>query len=195
MMSRNHFLVSMLLGSVLLVGACADKDDESADNYEPQVEIEVNPDVDFSKYISYDIVDPSPNASGDAPAELIEVKAELEQAIVAELKKKGLRRDPNSPQLLVNPLVNYKRATDAKQFYEAYYGWYWGYEYLWTVYYDYIDGSLVIDVVDRRDPGDIGDDLLVYRGAVYGFMAEDVDVIKLHIRNATQAIFSEWPKD
>jgi hypothetical protein len=164
MMSRNYSLVPMLFGFVMLVGAC--KDDEAPEeDYEPRVE-----------------------------AEYVEIKAQLEEAIIAELKDKGLRHDPNSPQLLINPLVSIKRATGQAQFYEAYYGWYWGYEYQWTVEYDYLDSALVIDVVDRRDPDDIADDLLVYRGAVYGLMAEDLDVIKLHIRNATQAIFADWPE-
>jgi hypothetical protein len=193
MMIRKYFLVPMLVGFATFAGACGDDDDDEDEDYEPRVEVEVNPDVDFSQYISFDIVDPAPT-SGDPPAEYIEIKDQLEQAIIAELKDKGLRHDPNSPQLLVNPLVSIKRATDQATFYEAYYGWYWGYEYQWTVDYDYLDSSLVIDVVDRRDPGDIADDLLVYRGAVYGLMAEDVEVIKLHIRNATQAIFADWPE-
>jgi hypothetical protein len=193
MSSRNHFFVPLLLGFAMTVGACGDDDDDDEQDYQVQSDIEVNPDVDFSKYTSFDIVDPAPNATGDPPAEFVEAQAELEKAIVAELEDHGLRRDPNSPQLLVNPLVSTKRATGARQFYEAYYGWYWGYEYLWTLEYDYIDGSLVIDVVDRGDPEDVGDDLLVYRGAVYGMMSEEIDVIKLQIRNATQAIFAEWP--
>jgi hypothetical protein len=181
----------MCLGFGVLVGACAEEEPEPS--YEPVVEVEVNRDVDLSKYTSFDIIDPAPSAEGEPPPQVIEAQAQLEDAIVAELSAKGLTRDRKSPQLLVNPLVNVEQATSAARYYEAYYGWYWGYEYLWTLEYDYLDGSLVLDVVDRGDPDDVGDDLLVYRGAVHGLLAEDIDVIELQIRNATQAIFAQWP--
>lgn len=191
MMNRNPLHICMLVGLGVMLGACAE--DEPDASYEPDIEVEVNPDADFSQYTSFDIVDPIPSASGDPPPEFRNVQTTLEDAIVAELSDKGLTRDRNSPQLLVNPLVSLEPATDAAQFYQAYYGWYWGYEYLWTVNYEYVDGSLVLDVVDRGNPDDDADDLLVYRGAARGLMAEDLDVIELQLRNATQAIFAQWP--
>lgn len=188
---RNNFTIAMMLGLGLLVAACAEEEPEP--EYQPSVDIEVNPDVDLSKYMTFDIVNPSPNAAGDPPANFAEAQAELEEAIVAELGDKGLTRDRESPQLLVNPLVSTTPATGVQQFYESVYGWYWGYEVLWTVKYDYIEGTLVLDVLDRRDPEDTSDDVLVYRGAASGLMAEDIEVIKLQIRNATHAIFASWP--
>jgi hypothetical protein len=49
-------------------------------------------------------------------------------------------------------------------------------------------------VVDQGDRADIGDDVLVYRGVADGLMAEDIEVIKLELRNAARAIFASWPQ-
>lgn len=194
MMIRRHIPVCVLLGVGSLLGACKDDGDgDSQGEYEPSVEVEANPDVDLTQYSTFDIVDPAPNATGDAPRQFLDFQIELEDAIVAELTGKGLTRDRTSPQLLVNPLVNIEPATGTTQFYESYYGWYWGYDAVWTVTYDYDKGSLVLDVVDRGQPDDVGDDVLVYRGAVHGLLAQDSEVIALQLRNATQAIFAEWP--
>ncbi|HLT34675.1 MAG TPA: DUF4136 domain-containing protein [Enhygromyxa sp.] len=194
MIRSRSVLLGATLGAGLLLGAC--KDDEQQDeqsSYEAKIEVEVNPDVDFSQYTSFDVVNPAPNAAGDPPPQFIDFQLEVEDAIAAELSAKGLTRDRNSPQLLVNPMVSLEPASSAAQFYESYYGWYWGYEALWAFNYDYTEGSLVIDVVDRGNPDDLGDDVLVYRGAAYGLMAQDREVIQLQLRNATQAIFAEWP--
>jgi hypothetical protein len=189
--SRKQFPVTALLGFGLFAGACAD--DEVAAEYEPVVEIEVNPDVDLSQYATFDIVDPKLNAEGEPPPNFTAIQAELEQAIVDEMRVKGLTRVSGSPQLLINPLINVEPATDAAQFYQSAYGWYWGYEYLWTVQYEYTEGTLVLDVLDVADPELAGDDVLVYRGAVMGLLAEDLDVIELQIRNATAAVLASWP--
>lgn len=191
MNNRNLLHICMFFGAGVLMGACAE--DEPEPTYEPSIAVETNNEVDLSKYTTFDIVDPSPNAMGDPPPEFVEVQDELVNAIEAELNDKGLTRDPNSPQLLVNPLVNVQQATAAATFYEAYYGWYWGYQYAWTTTYEYLDGSLLIDVVDRGSPDDMADDVLVYRGVAQGLMAQDLDVIELQIRNATKAIFAQWP--
>ena len=191
----NRSATGLALGLGLTLVACAE-DSSSADEqgaYELTIDVEANPQVDFSSYTSFDIVDPTPNAEGDPPPEFVEVQAELEDAIIAEMSAKGLTRDPNSPQLLINPMVNVDAAISAGRFYESVYGWFWGYEYLWTVEYDYADGSLVLDVIDRGNPDNVEDDLLVYRGAAHGLLAEDIELIEDQIDDATQAIFDQWP--
>lgn len=189
---HSPLLISMSLGVMLLLGACA-KDETPEETYEPSVEVEANPNVDLSQYTTYDIVNPIPSATGEPPGAFHDAQTQIEDAIVAELGSKGLSRDRTAPQLLVNPLIGQQPTTGTAQFYESAYGWYWGYGYQWTVPYGYTEGSLVLDVVDRGVVDDVGDDLLVYRGAVYGLMAQDLEVIKLQIRNGVQAIFAQWP--
>lgn len=159
-----------------------------------RVEAEANPQIDFSKYTSFDVVDPTPNATGDPPPAFVDVQVDLNDAIIDELTNKGLYRDPHSPQLLVNPLVSVDSAAATASLYDAVYGWYWGYDHQWMADFDYEDDSLLIDVIDRGDPANAEDDVLVCRGIAIGLMAEDRDVIEARLREATQAIFDKWPK-
>ena len=78
-------------------------------------------------------------------------------------------------------------------FYDGYYGWYYGYEYSWTTTVTYEVGTLLLDVIDRRATADVADDLLVYRGVAQGLLSQDLEVAKLQTRNATHAIFADWP--
>ena len=53
MMSRKYFLAPLLFGFATFAVACSDDDDDDGEDCEPRVESEVNPDIDFSKYISF----------------------------------------------------------------------------------------------------------------------------------------------
>ncbi|NJK31330.1 MAG: DUF4136 domain-containing protein [Deltaproteobacteria bacterium] len=185
-------LLGSLLASLLVVGACSDDDDEP--EYEPNIDIEINPDADFADFMTFDIVDPTLHTDDVPPREFVEVETQIEDAIVEQLGAKGLTRTSDRPDLLINPFASVSTVSDEAQFYETYYGYYWGYEYLWTVGFDYQIGSLLIDVVDQGDPDDTADDVLVYRGVAEGLLSEDIEVIKLQIRNATKAIFVAWPE-
>lgn len=190
-------ILTALLGLWVLASvACKPDEPETNDEQpEPVVEIEINPDVDFSTYTTFDIVDPSVHIEGEPAQDFDVIQTQLEQAIVTQLTDKGLTRDTEAPQLLVNPFIATSEATDQPRFYESYYGWYYGYLYTWTVKIDYTTGSLLLDVVDQGDLEDIADDVLVYRGAAIGLMAQDIEVVKLQVRNTTQAIFADWPSD
>jgi hypothetical protein len=189
----RHSPLALLLAAGIVAPACADEDDVPDEPYQPTVETEINPDVDFSQYSSFDVIDPEAAVDGDPPPEFAAYQQQINDSVIAELRGEGLTHDPDDPQLLVNPFVSIEAATGAYTFYDAYWGWYYGYEYLWTLRYDYTDGSLMFDVVDRGDPDDIADDVLVYRGVAVGLLGEDPEIIKLQIRNATRAIFADWP--
>lgn len=190
---------ALILGSCPLVAGCAEDQPETDTEVEVEpdsdfhVEVEINHEVDFSQYTSFNIVDPTLAIAGNPPPEFLEVQAELTDAIVAELRAQGLTRDTESPQLLINPLVNLEVEISLEDFYDAYYGSYWGYDYFWTVEYDYSLGSLLLDVVDRGDPEDVEDDLLVFRGAAHGMLAADIEVIEAQLEPVTREIFGRWP--
>jgi hypothetical protein len=179
----------MIVAALIVLGACAGPPTPGERIYEQEIHVEINPDVDFDDYASFDVLDPVEGAgAGEAPFELEEVHEQLTNAIIAELTARGLTHDTDDPALLVNPLVSVADSFDRHSFYQATYGWYWGYEHQWTVGYELRRGSLVLDVVD------LDADLLVYRGTATDLMAEDADVIKLELRNATRTIFAGWPR-
>ncbi|MFO7566444.1 MAG: DUF4136 domain-containing protein [Enhygromyxa sp.] len=195
-MSPTRLPIASLLGACLLLAACGDEGEASEDEsgaYEPTVEVEVNQNADLSRYTTYDIVNLTPSPQGIPPRALLDVQAQIDDAIVAELGSRGLTRDRSSPQLLVNPLVNREPTTSTGEFYQSMFGWYWGYDYVWTVEFEYAEGSLVLDVVDRGDVDDVGDDLLIYRGAVHALIAQDSEVIRRELRSSVQAMFAGWP--
>lgn len=176
----------------LVLSACPDPD-EPAPEYTLDVQIEALPGVDLATYASFDVVTPITQAAEDPPYDFALIEDELVAAIVAELVDKGLTRDPEAPELLINPIVNVREVDDRYRMFGSFYGWYWGYQYLWTAYYEFTRGTLILDVVDQGALDDPYDDLLVYRGIARGLMAEDIDVIRLELRNATAAIFAQWP--
>jgi hypothetical protein len=196
MMANHTFAraaICMALGFGLLLGACARDEEEQSAVYEPAVAAEANPNVNLTLYSTFDIVNPVPSAMGEPPRQFLDAQTELEDAIVAELGGKGLTRDRTSPQLLVNPLIGQQPTSTAAQFYDAAYGWYWGYEHLWTSDAQHVEGTIVLDVVDRRDVDDVDDDVLVYRGSAQGLMAQDGEVIERELRSSVKQIFAQWP--
>lgn len=190
----KYWATAVFLGPLLgLTSACAEPVEEEV-GYEVDVVVDINPDVDLSSYSSFDVVVPSSRVEDPAPYEFAEVEGLVVDAVVAELTARGLTRDTAAPELLVNPVVNVNTVTSILHFYDSYYGWYWGYDYLWTIGYEFARGTLIVDVVDQGAIEDIEDDLLVYRGIARGMMAEDLEVIELEIRNAMLEIFAEWPE-
>jgi hypothetical protein len=165
------------------------------------VTIELNPDVDLARYTSFAVLDPVQILATAPPPEYAALAAEIDAAIIAELTSKGLvyvpdgLDGPDEPDLLVNPLVSVARATNAASFYTAYWGWYYDYQARWTLVWDYPVGSLMLDIVDPRDRDDTADDVLVYRGVARGLLAGDTDVLGLELRNATRALFADWPDE
>lgn len=194
-MCKKASIGSLVLISSLAVLACADdKDTTAAPAQQPTIETEINPDADFSQFTSFDLIDPETAIDEEPPPDFDSYQAAIEAAVIDELTRKGLTYDTGAPDLLVNPFVSVEQVSEAYSFYDAYWGWYYGYEYLWTTEVEYAEGSLLIDVIDRRERDDIADDVLVYRGVAQGLLAQDSEVIKLQLRNATHAIFADWPE-
>ncbi len=188
------------------LGCTSDDDDPSYKS----IDHEINEDLDFTTYKTFDIVDPLGDAPGDidagagdggtsepgddAPGALVELNDEIQAAIETEMLALGLTRDTVNPDLMASPLVRVSSGTETVGFYDYFYGFYWGYEYTWTIDVDYELGTLIIDVVDLGDAPDGFDDVLAFRGVAEGVMAEDQAVVEIQLRNAVNAIFAGWPE-
>ena len=191
------------MGFVFAAG-CGD-DDEKKETQ--TVTHEINGDVDFTKYKTFDLVDPlggeteddagvsDAGDDGDAPFELGEINAEILTEIEAQMTGLGLSRDETSPDLRVSYFVNKEAAETSVTFYDAFYGYYWGYEFTWTVNIEYDAGTMIIDVVDLGSSPNSTDDVLAFRGIAEGVLAKDQDVRLMQMRNAVDAVFKGWPTE
>jgi hypothetical protein len=194
------WIVGLFIAVVTMVGSMACEDDETQKHYE--VTIEVNPDVDFSQYKTFDVVDPTedldpedlPDGGVGAPEDFLALKDELLMSIVKEMEALGLTLDTENPDLMVSPFMRVEEKTGDVMFYSYFYGYYWGYEFTWTVTVDYGLGTLILDVVSLGSSPDINDDVLVFRGITEGVLGREIDVVLLQTRNAVDAIFAGWPE-
>jgi hypothetical protein len=194
-------MVGLLCALVSVVGPMACDDDETTqERYE--ISTEVNPDVDFSAFQTFDVVDPTeeqdpedmPDGGDGAPEDFLQLKDELLMSIVKEMEALGLTLDTENPDLVVSPFMRAEDKVGDVMFYSYFYGYYWGYEFTWTVDIEYKLGTIILDVVSVGDSPDISDDVLAFRGIVEGALGRELDVVLLQTRNAVNGIFAGWPE-
>ncbi len=196
-------LVGVLVLAMGMVMSCDDDDDGKSSLQ--TVSYEVNSDLDFSLYETFNIVDPDEGtepADGGVsdggvqpPDDYEQMSNEFVTEIRRQMEALGLTEVEENPDLSVSVFVKSENTTSDVTFYSYYYGYYWGYEYTWTVQVDYAYGTVIIDVVDLgADDDDLDDDVLAFRGVVEGIAGQTLDVALLQIRNAVDAIFAGWPE-
>jgi len=191
---KQPWCTMFLCMGALLPAACEDEPEDDESLFMGTVDTDINATVDFAVYTTFDIADPMAEGGGEAPpASYAEIRDQLFAAIDHELTEAGLTRSADNPSVIVSPFIAVDPTAQDVEFYDGYYGWYYGYEYSWTTTVTYDVGTLLLDVVDRRATADVVDDLLVYRGVAQGLLSQDIAVAKLQIRNATHAIFEDWP--
>jgi hypothetical protein len=162
---------------------------------------EINEDVDFSTYQTFDLVDPMAgepeedagvsDAGDDAPLELDEINDQILTEIENQMTELGLTRDEADPDLKVSYYVNENSSETSVTFYDYFYGYYWGYEFTWTVNIEYDAGTMIIDVVDVGQSPNV----LAFRGTAEGVLAGNQDVRLIQMRNAVDAVFAGWPSE
>lgn len=202
---RGFFVLALIGWLVLTLGTVAGCDDDDDDNSGPQtVSWEINEDVDFSLYETFNIVDsdedtePADGGVSDGGVEPPDDYERMEEEFITEITRQmeelGLAEVEEDPDLSVSVFVKTEETDSDVTFYSYYYGYYWGYEYTWTVNVEYMYGTVIIDVVDLGDDNDISnDDVLAFRGIVEGISGQILDVALLQIRNAVNAVFAGWP--
>ena len=192
--------VLALLGAMAVFVGCSDDEKQETQT----VKHEINEDVDFSTYKTFDLVDPiggetegdaGVSDAGDAPLDLEDINAEILSEIETQMEGLGLTRDKADPDLMVSYFTNEDPSKTSVTFYDYFYGYYWGYEFTWTVNVEYDAGTLIIDVVDLGDSPDVKDDVLAFRGTAEGVLAQNQDVRLMQMRNAVDAVFKGWPSE
>ena len=191
-------LLMLAFGTVI---GCDDDDDE---NSGPQtVSHEINEDLDFSLYETFNIADPDEGgepadggvSDGGAvpPDDYDAIKDEFITEITRQMVELGLTEVEEDPDLRVSVFVKSEESDSDVTFYSYYYGYYWGYEYTWTVNVEYMYGTIIIDVVDLGTDDGETDDVLAFRGVVEGISGQILDVVLMQIRNSVDAVFAGWP--
>ena len=189
---------ALLTFAVVALGAsavaCTEDDGNDSNEYKPQVETSRDKNTDFTLFNTFDIIDPLENVM-DPPAEFLEFQDKLEAEITMQLESKGLERTQSTPDLLVNPFVAVESGSTDAGWYDAVWGYYYGYEALLVVPVDYDEGTLALDVIDTMGNDDNGDDLLVYQGWAVNLLSQDPAVVDLQMRNSVKLIFDDWPTE
>lgn len=188
MMQRT--ILAMLVATPLLVLAgCAGG---------PKVQALADPTADFHQYQSFGFVEP---LGTDRAGYQSIVSQQLKQAATRELERRGLRHDPEHPQLLVNFYARQDERVRVTRVPEPV-GMHWpgphgyrhGFYAPWPHYRErtevhrYREGTLTIDVVDAAKKQ------MVWEGTVAGTMAPgQMARMPAAIDSAVAAAFAKFP--
>jgi hypothetical protein len=180
-----------LLAAALLAAGCASG---------PEVRADHDRTADFASYKTFAFA--SPLGTDRAGYQTI-VSQHLKAATQRELEARGLRLDPDAPQLLVNfnaQLSDKVRITTVPGpvwgigYGRGYYGYRAGMYSAWPWYYDqtiatpYQEGTLNIDVVDAARKQ------LVWEGVVIGTVTQaTLDNVQAAVDAAVAAAFAKYP--
>ena len=183
-MSRRLSQHLLLAASALLLGACASQ---------PNTFSQADPNTDFSRYQSYAFYDQP--ATDNARYESL-VTNFLKVSVAQQLDARGMRYDPENPDVVVNFFLNTKEKVRSRSVptMRGYYGWRdpfydpWpGYAYE-TRIEQYTEGSLNIDIADVEQRK------LVWEGSVVGRVTDEfVRNLERGLDDAVRVIFDNYP--
>jgi len=126
-------------------------------------------------------------------------KERIESAVAEELNKRGLSFVQDGGDLTVSLFIQFDQKTGVNAYTDNYAsspygyrygpGWGWGYGYSTTTYheYDYVVGTLVIDVFDHQQKK------LVWQGVGSQTVDDNPDNNEYGIKRAVRGIMSKYP--
>jgi hypothetical protein len=146
-----------------------------------QVETDYDRETDFSKYNTFRWI---PHVKGTEENPLMNdplIKGHVQSAVNAELAKKGYTKiEEGHPDFLVAYYFTSRNRVDVTHHY--------GYWYPHTSVYQYKEGTLIVDIVDRVDKQ------LIWRGWATGTL-EDRSRVKDQIDYSVQKLMKKFPPD
>jgi len=123
----------------------------------------------------------------------------IEDAVAVELAARGLSHVESGGDLTVSLFIQFNRQKGVNAYTNHYGGnpygyrygpgWGWGYGYSTTTYqeYDYLVGTLVIDVFDHLDKQ------LIWQGVGSKTVDDDVNTREDNVQRAVKAIMANYP--
>jgi hypothetical protein len=193
---RNAIRSTVLLAASLALAGCVAKYD---------VRTDVDPAIDFAQYRSFAI---PPRPTADTPDILDNslVRKRLERLFAQHLAERGLVHAPEQDpaDLLVRYWVTTVQKTDittvpaagamvapypygAYGYPGPYWGGRWGSMYQDVIVRDYTEGTLVLDLVDRKR------DELVWRAYVVGTLSHERETMYQLVDEALARAFKDFP--
>jgi Domain of unknown function (DUF4136) len=178
-----RFWIILLALSVLVAGCTASK---------PLIRSDVDPSADFKQYHSFGFFE---KLATDERYESLTTQY-LKAAVTREMKSRGYSFLEKDPDLLINFNIKLKekQRLQTTAYPAGYYGYRWGYYGAWGGYnydtftYDYTEGTMNIDMVDRVRKQ------MVWEGVAIGRVRqEDFDNVEKAINNTVGLIFEKFP--
>lgn len=174
------------------VSGCAEDDGGGDDNIATFVDLT----ADFDAYGTWAFAPVDPPTT-PPPWYTPTNRNAFRNAVEREMGELGLSMDTTDPDLYVTGLVRTEEidATLYEAWWEYYLGYYGGYWYMWVdqTPVQFETGTLIMDVIDRREITDSPDGRLVFRGAAIGVMPTDPTDLSVPIDKGVKKFFKDWP--
>lgn len=179
-----RFLAIFLVSGGLETGCSASK---------PLIRSDFDQTVDFKRYHSFGFFEKL--ATDDARYESLTTRY-LKAAVTREMKARGYRLFDKDPDIQINFKIKLeeKQSVQTTSYPTGYYGYRGGYYGAWGGYnyntftYEYSEGTLNIDLVDRVRKQ------MVWEGIAIGRVSQtDIDHVEKAIDNAVTLIFQKFP--
>lgn len=163
----------------------------SACSVAPKIHSNISPEVDFSRYKTFGYFKP---LDTDKRYESL-LSQFLKQATTAEMTRRGFTYTDKNPDLLINFHTNIVNKQKIHQtpvsmgYYDYRYNFYYG---VWPGYQvhvdDYQEGTLNIDIVDRKQ------NKMIWEGIAIGRITQDkLDNLQQTIQSTVSEIFTRFP--
>lgn len=166
-----------LLLLILLVTSCAPN---------PDVIVDYDREADFSAYHTFDLAPLANEVQYDYPQYDNSLnRKRIIKAVESQLTGKGYEKDTISPDLLVDIHILIQSKKEVRSYPGAARYRYWQ-DYNINIY-DYEEGSLIIDLIDRSQ------NQLVWQGGITGSINIKPEEVESAISGAVALIFGEYP--
>lgn len=186
-MKRIIIAVFITLVSAMMWTGCSNKLTISSD---------YDKDTDFSQYQTYSFY----GWAKESNTVINEInQRRIETAVADELAKRGIEYLENGGDLTVSLFIQFDQKTGVNAYTDRYMGspygygygpgWGWGYGYATTSYqeYDYVVGTLVVDIFDHQDKA------LIWQGVGSQVVDEKPNNREYGIKRAVRGIMSKYP--
>jgi hypothetical protein len=186
-MKKNIITLFIAIAATFVWTSCSNKLSISSD---------YDKDTDFSQYQSYSFY----GWAKESSSVLNEInQRRIEAAVADELDKRGIKYLENGGDLTVSLFIQFDQKTGVNAYTDHYVGspygygygpgWGWGYGYATTRYqeYDYVVGTLVIDIFDHQAKQ------LIWQGVGSQVVDDKPNNKEYGIKRAVRGIMSKYP--
>ncbi|MBX6363001.1 MAG: DUF4136 domain-containing protein [Gemmatimonadetes bacterium] len=152
--------------------------------HEPATQVMVNPSIDFSRYHTYSWREGTP-----PPSKLTDMR--IMASVEKQLADRGLRRVDHGGDLAVTYHLSTEKRLDITTYDYVngpYWNYYWGPGGTQTVVKEVREGTLVVDLIDRKR------NELVWRGIGMDRLPDNPRHVAKRVDDVTEQMFDQFPR-